>query len=428
MKIVLYKTIHHFFPSFGNWLKGMNDPRNENAITYSLSLLLWTGILLFLVKLGSRRQINFQFNSEEVKRNLSLLVGEEIEEIAHDGTLEYLLERFQPEEMCRLRKKMINRLIRMRCLENDRLFGYYKIVIDASGYLVFKERHCQHCLKQEKNGKVLYYHPILEAKIVSKDGIALSIDSEFIENPEEGVSIQDCELAAFRRLAERLKKSFSQLKICLLLDALYANKGVFKICRKNNWKYIITFKKGSMPAAYEEYIALKKLNQDCWGQYIREGINQEYRWVNAIDYEGYDLNVLECRETKSDKKTRFVWLTNFDIDKNNYHYLANKGGRLRWKIENEGFNMQKKGGYNLEHPYSKHPVGLKNFYLLLQIAHIINQLMEKGSLLKNEIKKTFGSIRNIARRLLESLRTSVLDETDLEIINSSHFQIRLQGP
>ena len=116
------------------------------------------------------------------------------------------------------------------------------------------------------------------------------------------------------------------------------------------------------------------------------------------------------------------------LDKNNIQAIANKGGRLRWKIENKGFNMQKNGGYNLEHPYSEHQVAMKNFYLLLQIAHTINQLMEKGSLLKAAAEKVFGSIRNFSYRLLEDLRNNIFDPTEIRIVKSSSFQIRLRGP
>ena len=49
--------------------------------------------------------------------------------------------------------------------------------------------------------------------------------------------------------------------------------------------------------------------------------------------------------------------------------LVNRGARLRWEIENEGFN--------LEHAYSTKNRRIKNYYLLLQIAHLILQLMEK---------------------------------------------------
>lgn len=428
MKMTLYKTMHHFFPSFNNWVKQTNDPRNANAIIYSLTTLTWEGILLFLLKLGSRRQINYQFNSDEFIENLSLLGGQDIERPAYDGTLAYLLKKIEPLQVSRIILKMVKRLIRMRCLEKFRLFGYYLVAIDGTGYLTFKKPHCRHCLKKEKDGKALYYyHPVLEAKLILANGMALSIDTEFMENAD-GKSKQDCERVALYRLTERLKKNFPQLKICLLSDALHNTQKVFGICRKNNWKYIITFKEGSMRAVYREYLTLKDLNQDCQGEYKREGLSRKYHWVNDIDYEDYKLNILESEEIKDDKKTRFVWVTNFIIGKSNYRSLAEKGGRLRWKIENEGFNMQKNGGYNLKHKYSEHPLALKNFYLLLQIAHIINQLMEKGSLLKNEIKRTFGSIRNIARRLLESLRTSIFNETELYAIKLSRFQIRLAGP
>ena len=70
---------------------------------------------------------------------------------------------------------------------------------------------------------------------------------------------------------------------------------------------------------------------------------------------------------------------------------------------------------------------MKNFYLLLQIAHIISQLMEKGSFLIGEIKKLFGSLRNLSRRLLESLRTSVFDLVEIQSLESTRFQIRLCG-
>ena len=122
-----------------------------------------------------------------------------------------------------------------------------------------------------------------------------------------------------------------------------------------------------------------------------------------------------------------MWLTTFRVGRDNVKSVA-LAGRMRWKIENEGFNIQKTGGYNLEHNYSEHEVALKNFYLVLQIAHIISQLMEKGSLLKGAVKKLFGSIRNFTRRLLESLRTSVFDLAEVEAAKQRKFQIRLRGP
>ena len=49
---------------------------------------------------------------------------------------------------------------------------------------------------------------------------------------------------------------------------------------------------------------------------------------------------------------------------------------MRWKIENEGFNTQKNQGYYLEHLFSKNYQGIKNHYYLIQIGHMIAQIME----------------------------------------------------
>lgn len=430
MKEMLYKTIHHYFPGYHKWLNGVKDHRNENMIVYEPSTLIWVGILLFLSKIGSRRQINYEFGSDEMRRNIQTLARQEIERIPHDTTLEYFLMGLAPGELSEIRRRMIYSLIRRRCLEKFRFSGYYLIAGDGSGYLRFNTRHCEHCLTQEKEGEVLYYyHPVVEAKLVLRNGMALSIGTEFIENPNEEARVQDSESKAFRRLAERLKKEFPQLRICFLLDGLYANKPVIDFLSENSWKYIVTFKEGSMPAVYEEYQSLKKVNPDNRGTHDGEGVERKYRWASDVMYykDTPGINVLECVETKGGTEKKFVWLTNFEIDKNNFNKLG-ETGRLRWKIENEGFNVQKNGGYELEHPYSEDIVALKNFYLLLQIAHIINQLMEKGSLLSGEVKKVFGSIRNLARRLLESLRTTVYDPVDIKLIESTKFQIRLESP
>ena len=184
-----------------------------------------------------------------------------------------------------------------------------------------------------------------------------------------------------------------------------------------------------MPATFSEYKTLRNIHLQCRGSYtIADDIHQQYQWVNAINFEDHILNALECKEITPKEEKTFVWMTNFEVTEYNYYMLANKGGRQRWKIENQGFNMQKNGGYNMEHPYSQDPIGMKNFYLLMQSAHIFNQLIEKGNLIPEDIKKTFGSIKNIARRLLESLRNSTFTRAELETIHATRFQIRLRSP
>jgi len=74
----------------------------------------------------------------------------------------------------------------------------------------FKERDCENCLKRvynknEEDEKTVYYHYVLEAKIVVGD-IVISLESEFVENEEENVEKQDCELRAFYRMAKRISE------------------------------------------------------------------------------------------------------------------------------------------------------------------------------------------------------------------------------
>jgi hypothetical protein len=379
-------------------------------------------MMLFLVKAKARRQMDYAFHTESFRHNLEVLSGEKNGTIAHNSTLAYSMERIAPDDLGKIRIKMVRRLLRMKVLKNHRLQEkYYMIAIDMTGYLTFNHKHCSHCLRKEQDGKTIYwYHPVVEAKLITENGCAFSIETEFVENTGKEGDSQDCELKAMYRLVKRLKHHFPQLSICLLLDALYANGPVLELVEQYQWKCIITFKQGSMPDLWRDAHGLRKLQPGNQGICLYRKKVQHCQWVNGVEYQQKNLSVLEAKEEKIDTTVLcFVWLTNIEITKNNYAEIV-KGGRLRWTIENEGFNMQKNGGYNMEHPYSEHPVGLQNFYLLLQIAHIINQLIEKGNLLVRKVRSALGSLKNIAVQLLEELRTIKIKPVPL-----GSFQIRL---
>jgi hypothetical protein len=159
----------------------------------------------------------------------------------------------------------------------------------------------------------------------------------------------------------------------------------------------------------------------------RDGCRRTYRWINDVDFGDRTVNVFECFEETRDGNTRFLWLSGFRIDAGNVEELSLQGGRLRWNIENEGFNAQKNGGYGLEHAFSENNVALKNFYLLMQIGHIFNQLMEKGSLLRERIRATMGSLKVFSQRLWAVLTETVIDEARLDAILATRIQIRFEA-
>ncbi len=64
--------------------------------------------------------------------------------------------------------------------------------------------------------------------------------------------------------------------------------------------------------------------------------------VNFVEY--WEIN------NKTNKTQHFSWLTDFKINKK-YVYDIMRGGRARWKIENETFNTLKNQDYHFEHNY-----------------------------------------------------------------------------
>jgi hypothetical protein len=253
-------------------------------------------------------------------------------------------------------------------------------LIDGSGIFSFGEtRHCKHCLKREskdKDGNVKwteYYHYVLEAKIVFGENLVLSICTEFVENENDEVTKQDCELKAFYRLVGKIKERYKRLPMCLTMDSLYAKSPVFDICRANGWCYIIRFKDGSIRSVAEDFHELKYIEKEQQFNRVEDGIRKEYKFVNGIEYNGHSLNFAEC--VQEDKEYPFVFLTNLPVTCKNCPETINDG-RRRWRIENEGFNRQKRHGYCLEHLFSKNGRAMKNHYYLIQIGHMISQLME----------------------------------------------------
>lgn len=424
------KTFQHFFPEIWGWVEDIPDPRDIKKTVYAQKCLVLVGLLLFVLRLGSRRQMNFRLNSKNLLQNLQKAFAYKAETIPHGDTIKNYFCGLAFKYMEKLRSMMIKTLIRMKCFEKYRFLNkYYLIAIDGTQHLTFKDKHCDHCLRRElKSGEILYYHMVLEAKLVVADGMALSIATEFIENIDPNAKKQDCELKGAYRLLKRLKSEFPQLEIALAMDGLFANQQIIGMVEEYGWKYIITFKEGSIPNLFAEFEAMLKDVPENRLVYRHNKTKQTYCWAKGLEYNEHSVNVLSCNEIKKrikkekgklkevEKETKFVWLTNLEITDKNCFKIANRGGRQRWAIENQGFNTQKNGGFNLEHAYSRNPTAIKNFYLLLQIAHMLVQLMEFGLLNKKKVAGYGGSC-NVAIRLLEELKYFLLNSEDLLFLN-----------
>jgi len=165
-------------------------------------------------------------------------------------------------------------------------------------------------------------------------------------------------------------------------------------------------------------------------------VAQEFQWVTDVDYQGHTLHWLACEETvrstkpeaseEQSKTTRFVHITNLPI---NTRTIADtsKTGRLRWKIENEGFNTLKNGGYGMEHQYARKSYSaLKNYFQFMQMAHIIHQLMTLNTRFQECFMKAKNhpTLKNLWLDLVAVMQWAELDDQELESINSTRRQFR----
>jgi hypothetical protein len=445
------QTVRHFFPDFNAWLGRLPDTRDQDACTYDRRFLAWWGLALYLLQLGARRQLDFELRDggRRVLANLNRLAGTEQTTLPVHDTLDHFVGHVALAGWERLRRQMVQRLLRMKALDAARLLGQPVLLVDATGLICFHRRHCPHCLVQRHGNTTLYLHHVLEAKLLGPAGVVVSLGSEFIDNADAagagGRSAadvkQDCELKALARLLPRVKQDYPQLRFVLALDSLYGCGPVFALAQELGWSFVVTFKEGRTPALWQEFRALlpacpANALTRAWG----DGRVQEFRWVSQLAYEDsegrrWKLNALECTETATaGGRHYFAWLTPLPVGPKTVEAIAQKGGRYRWKVENEGFNRQKNSGLNLAHVYSTDPEKWKAYYLLLQIAFVVVQLLERGSLLRRlaeglgrPVWKLFGSLKNVARRLLDSVRFLCWEEDWFDPAQAGQVRIALDS-
>lgn len=417
---------NHFFHGLSDWISEMDDPRNPSYITYSQADLNYMAILKNVCGQHSMREMEENFNKETCIDTLRILSGHQtLEEMPHYDTLNYYLERLSPECLSELRRKMVTSLIRGKQFNRNRLLGkYWRVILDGTGLFCFKEKHCENCLCTERRtdeGKKekLYYHKVLEAKIVLGESVVISLGTEFIENEKEDVEKQDCETNAAKRLMERIKKDYPRLPVCMQGDALYATEPMMKLCReKYHWEYIFTQKDTRQKLVDEGFEWIKSGGvKKASGLCKEKGTGCYANHVEEVAGKKETMNVFEYAYEKKDKKgkrhgARLRFISSLEVTEKNLDEMI-KAGRGRWKIENEGFNSQKNGIYRIEHLNSRNSNAMKNHYLLTQISDILMQLYLAWN---PYIKKLKQTVKNTSSGLLESFRGLTVTAEDVSYI------------
>lgn len=393
----IISILKQYFPELIDMFERLTDVRHQSYVKYSMSVIFVTRLLGLLCGKTSMRNLTESMNTDKCIENISRILEIKLDEIPHYDTINNVFEQVEIEELRKIQKYMVNKLIRSKMFEKYRCMNkYYQIVVDGTHLVTFKEKHCKHCLKRvykrgEEDERIEYYHYVLEAKLVVGD-IVISIDSEFIENEKEDIDKQDCELKAFYRMVKRIKKNYPKMNIIISGDALYGNNKVMQICKENKWEYIIRLK-DNLPSLIEEVTGIEKAEKK----------DQKIKYWNKLVYgaekKEKEANVIKSYEEKGDKTIEFMWVTSFEITETNKNEII-YFGRQRWRIENEGFNMQKTGTFNIEHMYSKNYNAMKVHYFLIQFAHTLRELLEKGIKYVMEVKM---SIKEVSAALTQTL-------------------------
>jgi hypothetical protein len=421
----LHKTIEHHFPDLYEEIRVIPECRQHPD--YSLVEIIMAGVAMFLFKKGSRNGMNNERNEPRFRENYERLFKARL---PHMDTVEDVMEVLAEGHIECLKAELMKGLLAKKVLRKYRLLGhFYMVVIDGTHVMEVSEGHCAHCLRQTfKNGRVRYFHNVLEAKLVTDNGLCLSLATEWIENAHE-YDKQDCELKAFERLARKLKGYYPRLSICVVADGLYPNQTFFRICQEQGWSWIVTLKEGNLASVWKRVLQRQGLRHCRTREeyMLKQGrkICRYYEWHPDMNYQCFRVHWYACEEVVEHNSTRFVYLSSLKMD----HYSIvelTEAGRLRWKIENQGFDMQKHHGYGLGHQFSRcSMVAMKNYYQLMQIGHLFNQLFELSSLLA-EVRESKESLIHIWSCLVGELRHEVLDFAVLTTLLTRRIRIRYE--
>lgn len=386
----LISDIHRYF-------KKIPDPRElSERVSISFADVLMSGLAVFGLKFPSL----LQYDQKRHTLDHNLLSLYHITQPPSDTYMRERLDELDPRFIRPVFKKLFAKIQRGKCLESfEFLEGHYLLSIDGTGEFSSGNVCCPQCCKKEhKDGSMTYYHQMLGACIVHPDqSNVIPLCPEIIQNGDGAIK-NDCERNASKRFIENLKREHPHLKIIILGDGIASNAPYIHLLEEHKMKYLLGAKPGDHQSLFE---ALETSEETQYYEILdNKGFLHQFSFLNdvALNKSNPDvrINVLEYMQTDpKGKETIFSWVTNIRITQTNVFALM-KGGRARWKIENETFNTLKNLGYNFEHNYGHGKKFLSTILcLLMLLAFLIDQIQGMTCSLFQAVKKRAGSFQTL---------------------------------
>ena len=389
------------------------DHRASN-IQISLTDALMSGFAMFSLKDSSL----LEFDQRRVKgANLKRIYG--LKNIPSDTHMRTILDPVSPDALKPLFKDGLEYLRQARVLGRLKFRGHYLVSLDGTGYFSSATVHCASCLekKNSQTGEVSYAHQALVGAIVHPDfKEVLPLAPEAIVK-QDGTTKNDCERNAAKRFLAQLRQDYPDWPFIITEDGLSGNAPHVQELHKHNLRYILGVKEGDHAFLFAQVEAARQAGQTTEYECKVKGVLHRFRFIHQVPLNASHpdllVNFIEYWEIKGDQVQHFCWITDLTVTTANVLELM-RGGRARWKIENETFNTLKNQGYHFEHNYGHGQQFLSvNLAVLMLLAFLVDQAQQLASTLFQALLKKEGSRKHLwahVRALFYTLPFASLEE------------------
>ena len=380
--------------------KKVKDHRPIN-VEVPLDDALMSGFALFSLKDPSLLAFDERRQTPE---NLKRVYG--INHIPCDTQMRTILDEVDPADIKPLFKRVVQQLQRGKELEKMLYMGqYYLLSSDGTGYFKSEKVHCGNCLEKhyKRSGKTVYSHQMLGGAIVHPERReVIPVAPEPIMK-QDGTEKNDCERNAAKRFLAQLRQDYPRLPFIIIEDALSANAPHIRELKRHNLRFILGVKPGDHAYLFAHIRQAAADGETTCFEIKKEGVIHRFRFMNNVPLNESNadvrVNFLEYWEIKSGKTRHFSWVTDLTITEENAFALM-RGGRCRWKIENETFNTLKNQGYHFEHNFGHGQQHLSVvFALLMMLAFAVDQTQQLACQLFQAAWAKAGSKRALWEKL-----------------------------
>ncbi len=413
-------------------LEKIKDVRSDNQ-KVSLADAAMSAFAIFSLKDPSLLAFDERRTTDA---NLKRVYG--LKTVPCDTQMRTILDEVDPGDLRPRYKEVFQELQRGQVVQKLMFMeGCYLLSLDGTGYFASSRVHCPSCLekKSSKTGEIRYAHQLLGGAIVHPDFAEVVPFAPEAIIKQDGKTKNDCERNAAKRFLENLRQDHPYLPLILIEDGLSSNAPHIAELRKHNLHFILGVKEGDHKFLFATVAQADQAGQTTEFECESEGVLHRFRFINqvALNESNPDelVNFVEYWEIKSGKTQHFSWITDFNVTIDNVFQIM-RGGRARWKIENETFNTLKNQGYHFEHNFGH---GEKNlsvvFASLMLLAFLVDQAQQLASdLFQAVLKKEGTRIRmwEHMRALFYSFEFTCMEDIFRALLYGFRAQMVILGP